>query len=481
LRIGQLVIDGRYARAVRCTAIAVSLLVASTAHAGVVNVSTPAELTAAIANATAGDEIVLANGTYALTGVACSANGTAAQPIIVRSTIPGGANIDFDSLEGFRVTGAHWHFEDLDITGVCANDSDCEHAFHVSGAAHGFVMRRCQVMDFNAQLKVNAALIGSTYVTPNNGLIEYNELGDTHGRETSNPVTKLNIDTGEDWIVRGNYLHDAYKRQGDGISYAAFMKSGSKRGLFERNLVVCSYITTGGTRIGLSFGGGGTGNQYCAPAFDPNVPCSVEHDGGTMRNNIIVNCSDVGIYLNKAKDSHILFNTLIATTGVDFRFTTTSGEAVGNLLGSMIRARDGGMLSESGNRMNVDASQFAAWYGTGAITGDLKIVGDVSSLIGAAPMRADVKDDYCAATRPAGALTLGALEHSVMPACNTTFPPTGTPVDPTGDGALGGDAGNGGPSGGGGGCCQSSQRPDVPAVLLALFGLLRFRRRVRSA
>jgi hypothetical protein len=438
----------------------------------------------AIANAAAGDEIVLANGIYALGDVNCTADGTAAQPIVVRAATPRGADIDFSGVEGFRVIGAHWHFIELDITGVCPNDSDCEHAFHVSGAAHGFVLRGSRVMDFNAQLKVNASLIGSTYVTPNSGVIEYNEIGDSHGRETANPVTKLNIDTGEDWIVRGNYLHDAYKRQGDGVSYAAFMKSGSKRGLFERNLVLCSHITTGGTRIGLSFGGGGTGAQYCAPAFDPNVPCSIEHDGGTMRNNIIANCSDVGIYLNKAKDSHILFNTLIGTTGVDFRFTTTSGEAVGNLLTSMIRARDGAMLNESSNQMNVATSQFSAWYGAGAIDGDLKLVGDVSLLIGAAPMRADVKDDYCATPRPSGALTMGALEHSVTPFCNTTFPPTGPVVDPTGDGGLGGDAGNGNGAGGddGGGCCQSPKRADVLPILFVLFvffcrGLPRRRRR----
>src|SRR5262249_50712195 len=152
--------------------------------------------------------------------------------------------------------------------------------------------------------------VGSTMTMPNNGLVEYNEIFDTRGRNTSNPVTKLNIDTGNDWIVRGNYLHDAEKLLDDTTSYVAFMKSGGKRGLYERNLVVCSKLTVGGTRIGLSFGGGGTGAQFCAPAFDPMVPCSVEHDGGTMRNNIIVNCTDVGIYLNRGKDSHILYNTL---------------------------------------------------------------------------------------------------------------------------------------------------------------------------
>ncbi|HEY5925805.1 MAG TPA: chondroitinase-B domain-containing protein, partial [Kofleriaceae bacterium] len=245
--------------------VAACMLVAPAAYAGVINVSTPGELAAAITNATAGDEIVLAAGTYPLTGATCAATGTPAEPIVVRAAAPLGARIEFDGLEGFKVTGAHWHFEDLDIRGVCAIDANCEHAFHVTGAAHGFVLRRSRVADFNAQLKVNASLIGSTWVTPNQGLVEYSEIGDTRGRATSNPVTKLNIDTGDDWVVRGNYLHDAQKIMGDGVSYAAFLKSGGKRGLFERNLVICSRDTTGGTRIGLSFGGGGTAPQFCAP------------------------------------------------------------------------------------------------------------------------------------------------------------------------------------------------------------------------
>lgn len=462
-------------------AIAICSCVGSVAHAGVVHVSTPAELTSAISNASPGDEIVLADGTYALTGATCSAVGTDAAPIVVRAENPLGAKIELDGLEGFKVTGAHWHFEDLDVRGVCANDSDCEHAFHVMGAADGFVLRRSHVADFNAQLKVNASKIGDTYVMPNNGLVEYNDVGDTRGRNTSNPVTKLNIDTGNDWIVRGNYLHDAYKMGGDGVSYAAFMKSGGQRGLFERNLVLCSKDTTGGTRIGLSFGGGGTGAQFCAPAFDPNTPCSIEHEGGTMRNNIIANCTDVGIYLNRAHDSHILFNTLIATSGVDFRFDTTSGEAVGNLLASVIRTRDGGTMMESGNRMSVDAAQFTAWY-RAPLDGDLAVIGDVGELIGSAPMRADVLDDYCGATRPSGALTMGALEHSV-PVCDTTRPPMSTPVGPGGgDGAPGGDAGNAdnpdGGDGGGGGCCQAPGRPDALPVLLVLLALARRRRSV---
>jgi hypothetical protein len=455
------------------------LLVARAAEAGIVNVSTPSQLQAAITNAQPGDEIVVADGTYRLvagTAVAsCAANATQTQPIVVRAANPLGAVIELDAREGFRVTGAHWHFEDLDIRGVCAIDSNCEHAFHVSGAADGFVLRGSRVRDFNAQLKVNAAQVGGPFVTPNRGLIEYNEIGDTRARNTANPTTKLNIDTGDDWIVRGNYLHDAHKNGGDNISYAAFLKSGGKRGLFERNLVICSRDTTGGTRIGLSLGGGGTAPQFCAPAFNANVPCDIEHDGGTIRNNIIASCSDVGIYLNRARDTHVLFNTLIATAGVDFRFATSSGEAVGNVLTGMIRTRDGATMMASSNMASVPLSQFQAWYRM-PLDGDLGVIGDLAALIGAGPVRADVIDDYCAAMRPQGALTLGALEHSLPTLCDTTRPPIDPDApDPGSDAGAGGDAG-GSTTTPPGGCCQAPRAPDSLAIVIVVLGLARRRK-----
>jgi uncharacterized protein (TIGR03382 family) len=436
------------------------------------NVATPAELQAAITSAQAGDTIVLADGTYALDGVSCSTNATEDAPITVKGATPLGAHIEFDALEGFKVSGAYWHFENLDVKGVCANDSDCEHAFHVTGAADGFVLRDSRVHDFNAQLKVNASNINGIWVMPNRGLVEYNELFDSHGRNTSNPVTKLNIDTGEDWIIRANFIHDAYKMGGDGVSYAAFMKSGGKRGLMERNLVVCTRDTTGGTRIGLSFGGGGTAPQFCAPAYDANTPCSVEHEGGTMRNNIIATCSDVGIYLNRGKDSHILYNTLVATSGVDFRFDTTSGEAVGNVLTGVIRTRDGGTMTKTTNQENVDLAAFQQMY-RAPQSGDLHVVGSVTSLVGMGAVRADVPNDYCGAIRPDDMISLGAIEHALS-GCETVPPPHAVePPDPGGSNTGGGND----PSDDGGGCCDSSGSAGALPLGLGVLALLRRRRR----
>ena len=395
------------------------------AGAADVPVSTPAGLLAAVSAAHPGDRIVLADGTYSFNAsVVCSAAGTAAQPITVAAEHALGARIEFNTLEGFRVSGANWHFEGLDIHGVCADDNDCEHAFHITGAADGYVIRGNRVVDFNAQIKVNAAAVGGVNEAPDDGLVEYNEFFDTHVRQTADPVTKVNIDSGDRIVVRGNYIHDFAKGGADGISYGSFLKSGGRGGLYERNLVVCQQSFTGGTRIGLSFGGGGTGAQYCAPAYDAGVPCDPEHTDGIMRNNIIASCSDVGIYLNKAANTKLLFNTLIATSGIDFRYPSSTGIAVGNVLAGSIHQRDGATFTGTDNLINV--TTFGAMYQAPAV-GDLRLKGDVSALLGQAAARVDVPDDYCGRTRTAP-YDLGALQSSLGD-CDTVPPPVAVAQD----------------------------------------------------
>ncbi|QRK06435.1 right-handed parallel beta-helix repeat-containing protein [Archangium violaceum] len=475
------------------------ILVSSTSLAAVKNVSTVTELQSALASVRAGDEIVLTDGTYAVnTNLNCAADGSASQPIIVRAANRHAALIRFNATEGFKVSGRYWVFDGLTIEGVCAQDQNCEHAFHVTGHAENFVLRNSRVRDFNAQLKVNATKNASgVYEIPHRGLIENNEIYDTRIRNTSTPVTKLNIDTGDDWIVRDNSIHD-FSKANNGISYGAFMKSGGKRGVFERNRVICTKdAPAGNTRIGLSFGGGGTGNAYCAPAFDPAVPCNPEHSDGILRNNVIINCSDVAIYLNKAANTKVLFNTLIATTGVDFRYASSTGEAHGNVLSSVIRTREGGTFTAGTNMMNVTSATWDSWY-VAPLAGDLRIEGNVSKLIGGAAARSSVTDDHCARPRPSsGAYTLGALEHSLGDCGTTSTPPDGgTPSDggtlPDGgkpaDGGTGtgGDGGTGGGVGGGsaeepqddeGGCSTSS---GLAATFLSLLvpAVLRRRQRV---
>lgn len=484
----------------RSSLVLLSLSFCASAFAADYPVSSAAQLTSTLASVQAGDTVILADGTYDLNASPnCSAAGTASARITVRAANPLGAKIRFNTLEGFKVSGPYWTFDGLDVEGICANDSDCEHAFHVTGKATHFALRNSRVRDFNAQLKVNAAFINNVWEIPSYGLIENNDVGDTRARNTSNPVTKLNIDTGVDWVVRGNHLHDFQKNGGDFISYGSFMKSGSVHGTYERNLVICTESAPAGcTRIGLSFGGGGTANQYCAPAFDAGVACDPEHTDGVMRNNLIVNCSDVGIYLNKAANTRVLFNTLVSTNGVDYRFTSTTGEAHGNVLTSVVRARNGGTFTAGTNLQNVTEATFTGWY-QAPLMGDFRLKGDVSSLIGAAAPRALVTDDYCGRARPAsGSYTLGALEHALGD-CAVSALDAGTPdggSNGSDDGGISGgddagtetdagvvsgeDAGvNGDGSGETSGGCSCSAI-GVPAVMLSALALVvRRRRRTR--
>ncbi|WP_368669001.1 chondroitinase-B domain-containing protein, partial [Corallococcus sp. CA053C] len=470
------------------------LLLPLTGGAAVKNVTTVAEFQTALSAAKAGDEIVLADGTYTFNAnLSCVAEGTQALPITVRAANRHAALIRFNATEGFKVSGRYWTFDGLTVEGICASDPNCEHAFHVTGHAEGFVLRNSRVRDFNAQLKVNAEKNGSgVFEMPHRGLIERNEIYDTRPRVTGTPVTKLNIDTGDDWVVRDNELHD-FARQG-GISYGAFMKSGGKRGLFERNRVLCAKdLALTDTRIGLSFGGGGTGNEFCAPAFDPSVPCTTEHTDGVIRNNIVANCSDVAVYLNRATNTRVLFNTFVGTTGVDYRFDTSTGEAHGNVLSSAIRVRESGTFTAGTNQMNVATATFAAWY-VAPLKGDLTLKGDVSSLVGAGARNALVPDDFCGRPRPSsGAYTLGALEHSLG---NCTAGTGGTDAGTGGtDAGTGGtDAGVGNTDAGvadagtgpvtsppkddedGGGCNVS---PGLLPLLLTLLVPLGLRRRAR--
>lgn len=460
------------------------LTLARAALAKDVPVSNAAQLGAAIGAAQPGDTILLADGTYDSQGWSCSASGTPQAPITVKAQNPGLATVRFDALEGFKVAGDHWHFEGLVVRGVCAVDSDCEHAFHVTGAS-GFVLRGSKAIDFNAQLKVNASQAGMSWRLPNGGLVENSEFYDTRARATSNPTTKLNIDSGDDWVLRGNTIHDFQKGGGDNVSYGAFLKCGGKRGTMERNLVLCARDFAGGTRIGLSLGGGGCAPQFCEPAFDASTPC-LEHEDGTIRNNVIVGCSDVGVYVNQAKNSKIDYNTLIATAGIDFRFAMATGEARGNVLAGVVRNRDGASGTFANNLESATANDFAAWY-VDPLNADLRKKGDLSQLLGKGAALPNVTDDYCARAR-AAPYDLGALQHSLGD-CDTATPPAdGGAGD--GDGGDAGDAGELRDVGISPGCkCDvvgrarpADGRTGTPWLLLAVLGgVRRLRRRARRA
>lgn len=389
----------------------------------VVNVRTASELRRAIKQAQPGDLINLKPGVYRFDGrsIAVTRPGEVNKPIYIRADRLGDVNLKFNLLEGFHVRAPYWVFENLQISGDCARDSKCEHAFHVTGDGRSFVLRNSIAEDFNAPLKVNGAKTKHGVSYPDDGLIEFNIFRNTRPRDTGNPVTLLNINSVDDWVVRGNLISDFSKMGSNRISYGAFMKGNGSRGIFERNLIYCEQALPrdAGVRIGLSFGGGGTGQAYCR-----HEGCSAEHSFGVMRNNIILNCSaDVGIYLNKSAGTQVHNNLIHNSLGIDVRFSESSAYIRNNIVSGRIKSRDGGAVYASGNWVekgcfgaSASSCKFDKIF-SDPVAADLRLI-DVSNPVwDSAESMQDLFDDFCGSSRVGEMVDLGPIEYSKGVAC----------------------------------------------------------------
>lgn len=303
-----------------------------------------AQLRAAIADARPGDVITLAPGTYLAEGrsIDIARAGTAEAPITVRAPQPDSVTLHFAMLEGFHVRAPHWVFENLTIIGVCRDHGDCEHAFHVTGAARNVVIRGNDLRDFNAHIKINGA--GGAF--PDDGRIEGNRFTNSAPRATDAPVTPIDLVAASGWTIEGNFIADFVKDGGDFTSYGAFAKGGGGGNRFVRNIVLCEHRLRGakGRRVGLSFGGGGSDARGCR-----DRRCVVEHDDGLMRDNLIASCSDDGIYVNRSARTQLLHNTLLDTAGINVRFAESAARIDGNLLDAAVRVQAGASASGGDN------------------------------------------------------------------------------------------------------------------------------------
>jgi len=279
-----------------------------------------------IANARAGDRIIVMPGDYDLDKLTVRRGGEPNAPITVTALIPGQARIHSATVELFKISEPYWIFENLDIVG---NDST-DHAFHIVADAHHTILRGNRLLNFHAAIKSNP----ERGKKPHNVIIENNVIYNDTIRHTSAPVTPIDVNVADGWVVRQNFIADFAKALDNQISYGAFFKGGSRNGVFERNLIVCEWKHSGGRRVGLSFGGGGY--LVC-----PGPACGPEHTDGIMRNNIVINCPQApGIYLNRSAGSQILNNTIINSYGIMARFPGGPNHAVNNIVSGAITARE---------------------------------------------------------------------------------------------------------------------------------------------
>lgn len=309
-------------------------------------VATTAELRQAIATAQPGDVIELMPGHYHVGpyGLGIDRPGTAAQPITLQALHLGDAVIDSDATQAIEVRAPYWHFINLDIHGVCAQDRNCAHALHIVGNAHDTILDNLRLVDFDAQVKVNAE--GGRF--PDRGILENSTLYDTHPRDTPSPVTPVDIDDASGWLIHNNLVAD-FVRANTQTSYGGYTKGAGEGTIFRDNVVLCAWHLNGthGSQVGLSFGGGGM-----APADRRDHGRSgFEQRNGTLADNLIAFCSDAGIDLNRAADTLIANNTLIDTAGIDLRYPQTSARIEANIVDGPIEARDGATITLQRNNL----------------------------------------------------------------------------------------------------------------------------------
>lgn len=314
-----------------------------------------AELQQAVTTAQPGDVIQLLPGDYRQSGFRIGLNrpGTAQAPITLRAARLGDTVIHSDVIELFKIFAPYWQFENL----VFRGDSDwCDHAIHiVAGAAH-LLIRNNRFEDFHAALKINA----ESGLDPDDGVIEGNTFTNDKPRNTTSPITPIDLDAASFWDIRDNIITD-FVRAGPGApTYGGYAKGAGEHNVFERNLVICNWKLHGypGAQVGLSLGGGGTGPQFMRDGGRSGI----EQFHGVIRDNLIVSCGDVGIYLNRAAGSVIDHNTLLDTSGIEVRFPQSSVRITANMIDGIITERDGGTAESQDNRVSNLLGLFAGWH-----------------------------------------------------------------------------------------------------------------------
>jgi len=195
----------------------------------------------------------------------------------------------------------------------------------------------------------------------------------------------------------------------------------NKQGLYENNLIACELAIPAdqGTRIGLSFGGGGMGKTMFR-----NNNCCTEHVNGTIRNNIIINCShDVGIYINASRGIEIYNNLMFNSMGIDVRFRNGKAKIYNNILSGRIKARDGGSYTEQNNLIDIDCLDTNNTFSDCALLAiyeDIMTL-DLSLVDGNDILKKGIKTpaeyDLCGEKFDTEAPDLGPIQYSVKQSC----------------------------------------------------------------
>lgn len=304
----------------------------------------------ALENAEAGQLILLSPGQYRVNTHALSLQnaGQINNPIVLATERLGDVTIELNSVEGIYLNKANWIIKNLIFEGVCALDSNCEHAIHFVGNADNVIIDNNIFTNFNAAIKANGNYRLTPFTFADNVKITNNDFYNKAPRNTDTPSTPIDIVGGDNWYINQNFIADFSRkiRGTTSIVYGAFLKGAGRQGELSDNVINCAwklpYQSVLDVRIGLSLGNGGTNEKFCQ-----RNNCDFEHDNGVIKNNLVLNCiNDVGIYINKASNTKLLNNVILNSLGIEARSAKTTIIAYKNDI-------DGDITKTQGAKINI--------------------------------------------------------------------------------------------------------------------------------
>ena len=374
-----------------------------------------AELQSIVANLPAGATLLLASGTYDLSGgrdLVVTQDG-----ITVRSASgdPGDVILDlgYSSGQGFLVSGDDFTVAELTVR------RPMWHGVHVVGGTdsntENTTIYRVRVEDPGQQgIKVNPSEAGF--------FVDYGEIAcseivltDAGRPNVTNCYTGgVDAHAALDWVVRDNRIEGFWCDQGLS-EHAIHFWNVSRGTLVERNVIVdCAR----GVGFGLGTGGNGTTRDY---GDDPCPGASyLGHIDGVIRNNLVwagrpelfasQAGMDSGVAVEQACGARVLHNTVFAAGGtpfvsMEYRFPNTDATFANNLVSHDIVQRDQAQASLDGNMEQAGPEHFVDAAG-----GDLHLVPGSAAVDAGVALTDAPADDVDGQPRDDGAPDVGGDE-----------------------------------------------------------------------
>jgi poly(beta-D-mannuronate) lyase len=277
--------------AVPCLALALSLVAALTASAATHVVSSVAELQTRIAAAAPGDTITVKNGSYATTApLTISAQGTAAQPIVIAAESVGGVTLTGTSGFKFGSTAAH-----VTVSGFVFA--------HASGQTTiGAGSTHCRITRCVFECTGEGPYLG---VSGDDAQVDRCEFRNKATLGNMISVTGTGSQVARRLWIHHNYFHDFANARGNGAETIRFGLSGlslsTGEGLVEHNL----FVRCVGENELISNKSGGNTYRYNTFLESPGAQLTLRH-GNDCRvyGNIFRGTDGLRIF----GDRHLIFS-----------------------------------------------------------------------------------------------------------------------------------------------------------------------------